>query len=216
MIVLITERGGVVRRSEFSAPVISVGRLPGSDLVLPDARISKRHLKLVGYGALAMAVDTQSTNGTYLDGRMLAAPAVLRSGDKVYVEGYALEVEGCRYQPPEACRAMARSPDLPLEVLYALAALYPRDFLTNPLLGLLLLEEPGFYGGLPSEALAGLLSLSEAPRGVLEACARHSERRLRQKVARHPAAPPDIIASLAADRDLHVRQAAVERLDTLT
>jgi DNA-binding NtrC family response regulator len=47
---------------------LSVGSVPGNDLVLDDAFVSARHLRLERHGGKVLVVDAGSTNGTFLGG----------------------------------------------------------------------------------------------------------------------------------------------------
>jgi transcriptional regulator with PAS, ATPase and Fis domain len=66
-------------------PHVSIGTLPGNDLVLTDATISRRHAVVVERPEGYLLRDLDSTNGTFLDGvrvreAYLAPGAVIRLG----------------------------------------------------------------------------------------------------------------------------------------
>ena len=85
----------VVESSEILAPntrfevvdrTISIGRSTASDIVLKsDDYASGRHAKLTHHGGLLYVEDTDSTNGTYVNGRKTVGATPLKSGDRVRV-----------------------------------------------------------------------------------------------------------------------------------
>jgi pilus assembly protein CpaF len=90
----ITEKGGKPDRKKFDQPEITIGRVAGNDIVLAKGNISKRHSRIVLRDAKFIIVDLKSTNGTYVNGRRISAPQVLKSPDKVYIGDYTIQVEG--------------------------------------------------------------------------------------------------------------------------
>ena len=78
-------RDGETRRLEFSKPEVTFGRVQGNDVVLPVGNISKRHARLVLKDGKMIIVDLKSTNGTYVNGRKITSPLVIRDTDRVYM-----------------------------------------------------------------------------------------------------------------------------------
>ncbi len=64
---------------------LSIGRLPPCDLLLPGGEVSRQHCRVDVAGGEASITDLGSTNGTFVDGRRLLAPAPLRPGATVQV-----------------------------------------------------------------------------------------------------------------------------------
>lgn len=63
-----------------------IGRNPDAAIALPEVpSISRDHARLEHRGETVMLVDLGSTNGTYINGRLIEGPAVLRSGDRFQV-----------------------------------------------------------------------------------------------------------------------------------
>jgi hypothetical protein len=82
--VLTGQRAGVVLA--LTGADCSVGRHPASGLrfhAQGDASVSARHAQLLRGGGGWELRDLGSTNGTYLNGRRLSAPARLRDGDRI-------------------------------------------------------------------------------------------------------------------------------------
>jgi pilus assembly protein CpaF len=92
--VVITEKEGPERRITFTEAEVTVGRVPGNDVVLPKGNVSKRHSRIVFKDNRFIVVDLKSTNGTYVNGRKITSPLVVKEGDKIYVGDYILTLEG--------------------------------------------------------------------------------------------------------------------------
>ncbi len=90
--VVITEKGGAQRRLEFDKPEITIGRTKGNDIMLPKGNVSKRHSRIVLKDGRFIVVDLKSTNGTYVNGRKITSPVVVRGEDKVYVGDFVLSL----------------------------------------------------------------------------------------------------------------------------
>jgi pilus assembly protein CpaF len=91
--VILTERGGATRRLDFDSEEITIGRVDENDICLPKGNISKKHTKLVVKDGKIIVLDLKSTNGTYVNGKKLAGPQVIRPSDKVYIGDFILNVE---------------------------------------------------------------------------------------------------------------------------
>jgi len=71
--------------------VNTLGRATSNDVVVADAYASRRHCAILIHTDRPCELhDTASKNGTFLNGRRLAAPAALRSGDEIRVCGRRL------------------------------------------------------------------------------------------------------------------------------
>jgi hypothetical protein len=79
----------------------TVGRSPDNDVVVHDCYISRRHCAiLVHTGEGCELHDTASKNGTYLNGKRIAGPTRLRTGDEIRICEQRL-VFVCRPDQPE-------------------------------------------------------------------------------------------------------------------
>ncbi|HEX8824071.1 MAG TPA: ATPase, T2SS/T4P/T4SS family, partial [Archangium sp.] len=67
--------------------------LDGNDIVLAKGNVSKYHSKIVAKDGKFIVVDMKSTNGTFVNGKKIAAPMVLKPTDKVYIGDYIINVE---------------------------------------------------------------------------------------------------------------------------
>src|SRR5438105_13457932 len=89
----ISEKGGETRRLEFDKPEITIGRVQGNDIILPKGNVSKRHSRIVLKDGKFIIVDLKSTNGTYVNGRKITSPLVIKPTDKIYIGDFILAVE---------------------------------------------------------------------------------------------------------------------------
>ena len=93
MLITLAEKGGDTKQLTFEKPEITIGRLAGNDIVLGKGNVSKYHSRIVEKDGKFIIVDMKSTNGTYVNGKKIGAPMVLRPSDKVYVGDYIINVE---------------------------------------------------------------------------------------------------------------------------
>ena len=76
-LITLTEKGGDSQQLSFNKPEVTIGRLAGNDIVLAKGNVSKYHTRLVLKDGKYIVVDMQSTNGTYVNGKKIAAPQVV-------------------------------------------------------------------------------------------------------------------------------------------
>lgn len=91
--VVISEKGGAERREAFDKTVVTVGRVQDNDLTLAKGNVSKRHCRIELSEGRIVVTDEDSTNGTYVNRRRIAAPTIVREGDRIYVGDFVLRVE---------------------------------------------------------------------------------------------------------------------------
>src|ERR1700750_1416708 len=91
--ILIQEKGGEQRRMVFNKPEVTIGRVQGNDIVLPKGNVSKRHARIVLKDGKFIIVDLKSTNGTYVNGRKITSPLVVKDSDKIYVGDFIIGVD---------------------------------------------------------------------------------------------------------------------------
>ena len=86
-----SDRQGV--RLAFEYREITFGRVEGNHVVLPDRNISRRHARLVIKDGKLILVDLKSTNGTFVNGRKLTSPLVVKATDKIYMGNFTIGLE---------------------------------------------------------------------------------------------------------------------------
>ncbi|HYO52292.1 FHA domain-containing protein [Archangium sp.] len=72
---------------------IAIGRDPTNDLVLDNGSVSRTHCRLVAIEGAAIVLDEGSKNGTWLNGKPVAHPAVLKFEDELVIGPYLLRVQ---------------------------------------------------------------------------------------------------------------------------
>src|SRR2546423_6853534 len=105
--VILTEKGAATQRLDFECEEITIGRVDENDICLPKGNISKKHTKVVVKDGKIIVLDLKSTNGTYVNGKKLAGPLVIRPSDKVYIGDFILNVEPPDYADDDAVDASA-------------------------------------------------------------------------------------------------------------
>src|SRR5690349_22185144 len=91
--IIIQEKGGEQRRLMFDKPEVTIGRVQGNDIVLPKGNVSKRHARIVLKDGKFIIVDLKSTNGTYVNGRKITSPLVIKETDKIYIGDFIMGVD---------------------------------------------------------------------------------------------------------------------------
>src|SRR3954449_8368525 len=91
--IVVNEKGGEQKRLEFDKPEVTIGRVQGNDIILPKGNVSKRHSRIVLKDGKFIIVDLKSTNGTYVNGRKITSPLVVKEADKIYIGDFIMGVE---------------------------------------------------------------------------------------------------------------------------
>jgi pSer/pThr/pTyr-binding forkhead associated (FHA) protein len=78
-------REGAASRSFDGLCPIAIGRASGCDLVLEDPEVSRRHARLESENGVPYVRDLESSNGTFLNGRLLDDVVEIRRGDEIDV-----------------------------------------------------------------------------------------------------------------------------------
>jgi|GEM_PF-132987 len=70
---------------DINTPVAIVGRQVGSDILLNDTQVSRRHAQIENQNGSAIVTDLGSANGSYINGQRMtpSSPVTLRSGDSL-------------------------------------------------------------------------------------------------------------------------------------
>jgi len=77
---------------ELTGVEMTIGRAAGCQVALPDDTFASTvHARIYGRDGAIYVEDLGSTNGTYLNGMRLGAPAVLRPGDQLQVGNTVME-----------------------------------------------------------------------------------------------------------------------------
>lgn len=101
---LVIIEGGEAERELSVTSVAVIGRDPGVDLVITDADVSARHASLTPLDAGFAIEDLGSTNGTFVNGRRLAAAQEIRAGDRIQLGGPCSRCARTLRRPRTPCR----------------------------------------------------------------------------------------------------------------
>ncbi len=103
--VRISEKGGAERQTRFDKAEVTIGRIQQNDVVLPKGNVSKHHSRVVLKDGRFLVVDLKSTNGTYVNGKRISTPTVVKPGDKIYIGDFILTVDKSAGQQAETAEA---------------------------------------------------------------------------------------------------------------
>jgi pilus assembly protein CpaF len=90
-------------------------------VILPKGNISKRHSRIVVKDGKFIIVDLKSTNGTYVNGKKITAPQVVKSTDKIYIGDFTIQVASgngaaAAAEPREASAIKPKAPQKEEEI----------------------------------------------------------------------------------------------------
>jgi pSer/pThr/pTyr-binding forkhead associated (FHA) protein len=87
-----TNERGETRRVSVGDEIFTIGRHSENDLCIPDQRLSREHVRIERYADCFYASDSNSSNGTTLNGARLNESAALKDGDCLNLGG-AIEIQ---------------------------------------------------------------------------------------------------------------------------
>jgi uncharacterized protein (TIGR02996 family) len=71
---------------------LSLGRVSGNDIVLPDGTVSRRHAIVRTSRQISTVVDLHSANGVVVNGARVIEPRVIWGGDRILIGRFTLDV----------------------------------------------------------------------------------------------------------------------------
>jgi len=119
--VVVTKAGDTVARLELGTAPLTIGREAGQAVVLADTEASRRHARVTLVDSDVVIEDLGSTNGTYLNGQRLKAPANWKPGSVLRIGSHQLKHE--RRSRAEVERSAALENDLRRASNYVLSLL---------------------------------------------------------------------------------------------
>jgi len=93
LLVTLAEKDSEEEELTFDKAEVSIGRLASCDLCLSKGNVSKNHAKFVEREGRVILVDLRSTNGTFVNGRRLTGPQVVKPNDEISIGDYFLYAE---------------------------------------------------------------------------------------------------------------------------
>ncbi len=147
----IVEGPGAGRQVPLGEPLV-LGRAQDAQLVLEDPQVSRHHVRITPHGAQAVVEDLGSSNGTFVNGAELQAPATVGPGDDILVGVTVVELRSLAQiaAQPSAVRAVPQA--------IAAEAPSPPQAPPPPTPAVAPLSAPGAPEG-PGEELARLLDV---------------------------------------------------------
>jgi pSer/pThr/pTyr-binding forkhead associated (FHA) protein len=88
----VTKNGNPEGAYSFRKEKIILGRQPECDVVLADARVSRKHAVVERRKGVYTIADVYSANGTVVDNRVISACA-LRDGAEIVIEPFRIGVK---------------------------------------------------------------------------------------------------------------------------
>ncbi len=64
---------------------VVIGRDEGATIQVTDNRVSRKHLQIRNENANHIALDLQSANGSYVNGRQIKGDCILTDGDEIHI-----------------------------------------------------------------------------------------------------------------------------------
>ncbi len=98
--VLVKDETGHIAPLIFDKGDLTIGRTDNNDIVLPKGNVSKHHARIIVKDDNFIVVDLKSTNGTFMNGRKITAPKVLRTGDQLEIGDFIITIEPAMDQFP--------------------------------------------------------------------------------------------------------------------
>ena len=93
MVVVEDDRGGLVTELELDSGLLTLGRTPENDVVLPSGSISRQHCKLEMQAGSVSIIDLNSSNGVYVDEKRIQSRTVINEQHDVRLGDYRLRLE---------------------------------------------------------------------------------------------------------------------------
>ena len=107
---------GLGRSFPVTRAVFSLGRAPGSDVVVEHDAVAGLHAQITRHGAALYVRDAGSRTGTWLNGRLLVSSEALHDGDTLRIGPAELVLRAPSLRRAEPAAAPATSSELELEV----------------------------------------------------------------------------------------------------
>ena len=114
-------RRGLEEREIACAPLLTIGRSPPNEIVIPHPKISRNHamIRMLGQGEYYL-IDDGSTNGTFLNGKRVVMPTLLKDLDVIVLEDCTLTFRaahgGAAAEPEEDAPATVTMTSMGIEL----------------------------------------------------------------------------------------------------
>ena len=91
---------------------LSLGRVTGNDIVLPDGTVSRRHAIVKTRSQISTVFDLRSANGVFVNGERVSEPHIIWGGDRILIGRFTVDVRDAHdfaSEEPTSPRAAATS-----------------------------------------------------------------------------------------------------------
>jgi pSer/pThr/pTyr-binding forkhead associated (FHA) protein len=82
-----TDEYGETKRVSVRDEIFTIGRHSENDLCIPDQRLSREHIRIELFGDTFYVSDSNSSNGTTINGAKLTEAVIIRNGDRLNLGG---------------------------------------------------------------------------------------------------------------------------------
>ena len=82
-----TDKRGEIKRVAVNDEIYTIGRHSNNDLCIPDHRLSREHARIERFADAFYISDSDSSNGTILNGARLSEAVIIRNGDRLNLGG---------------------------------------------------------------------------------------------------------------------------------
>ncbi len=96
LVVQVKHRDGHIERVAATGARLTIGRVQGNDVVIPQGNVSKRQCTIDVVDGGVILQDGKSGCGTFVNGKRIAGPAAVAHGDRVYIGDAVLTFEPAR------------------------------------------------------------------------------------------------------------------------
>ena len=90
--IVVMRAGEPTWRKTFVTPEVQIGSGPENAVVLADPRVAKAHARVVMRDGKHILVDLKTEHGTFVDGRRLTTPLVIKEHYRIALGGYTLQL----------------------------------------------------------------------------------------------------------------------------
>jgi DNA-binding SARP family transcriptional activator len=108
---LVVDHGGFHRELPITGQQLTIGSAPGNGLMLSERAVSRVHAVIERMGPGWCVRDLGSTNGTWVNGKLVREVKVLRPGDEIAIGGVSLRLLVDEY-PADGTYGVPRGPTL--------------------------------------------------------------------------------------------------------
>ncbi len=84
-LLIMVEGESIGRKWVIAGDVLTIGRSEDCDIVLPQRQVSRRHARISYQDGRYILEDLGSKNGTFVNGREVREPCILRDGDEIQI-----------------------------------------------------------------------------------------------------------------------------------